>query len=195
MALPLLMPLFIATSVIGTAASALGAIQQSNATAKAARFNAQIANENATAAAQERAMQSAQFEREQSIIKDQTAREAESRRDKALRFSATQRNAMIASGGSMSGSGLELINDTDVQQELDVKNVEYNGLMRAWEKNYQSRISDFSKSKEIRSFQLQSQLETQKAKSAQSSLLPSLIGIGAQGASSLAFGMQNFRKS
>ena len=91
------------SGVVGTAVSALGAIQAGNAQNEAAQYNAKIADNNATAE-RERAAYDA------GLIKDERRR-----------VIGSQRAAMAANGLEIStGSPVAVLGDTTGQSEMDV---------------------------------------------------------------------------
>lgn len=111
-----------ALAIGGTAISAIGAIQSANAQSAAARYNAQIADRDAVVAEQNRKLAL------------QTARiDAEDKRRDNRRVLARIRTQYGASGLSLAGSPLDVLEDTAVEQELDAQRVEFEGRARGRE--------------------------------------------------------------
>lgn len=111
-----------AASAVSGVIGALGAIQSANAQAAAAEYNAKIQERNAIIADQNRkqAIQTAEI----------TA--TDKRRDNR-RILASMRAAYGTSGLEMAGSPLDVLEDTAVEQELDVQRIRYEGRARARE--------------------------------------------------------------
>ena len=113
MAVPIMM-------AVGTAVSVIGAIQQGNAAKAAANFNAQVALQN-----QQIAEQDAQIAREQAALQaNQADREGRLRLGKI-------RAAHGASGGAMEGSVLDVLGDVSAQNELEKQDVIFQGELQA----------------------------------------------------------------
>lgn len=100
-------------ALIGTAVSAVGAIQQGRAAEKAANYNAAIADRNATIA------------RQQAAADADTSRSVNSRRLGAMRAKYG------ASGVQAEGSVLDVMADSAAQAELEALNIEYKGDLAA----------------------------------------------------------------
>ena len=91
------------SGVVGTAVSAFGAIQAGNAQNDVAKYNAQVANNNATAEQQRAAYDAG-------LIKDERRR-----------VIGSQRAAMAANGLEISsGSPVAVLGDTSGQAEMDI---------------------------------------------------------------------------
>lgn len=107
---------------IGTGLSAVGTISSVNAQKSAAEYNAQIAERDAVVADQNRklALESARID-------------AEDKRRENRRVLASIRTAYGASGTSLAGSPLDVLEDTAVEQELDAKRIEFEGRARGRE--------------------------------------------------------------
>jgi len=98
----------IALLIIGLALSAIGMISSGQAQAKAARYNAQVAERQATAATQK------------------AAYEEEMRREKGRKLSASQRAAAGATGITME-SFSDVFAQTALDTELDALAIRYGG--------------------------------------------------------------------
>lgn len=98
--------------VVGAAVSAYGAIQQGQATKKAAQFNATVANQNAEAArAQARAQQ------------------AQEQRTTFLRLGAIR--AQAGASGGTEGSALDVLGDVAAQGEIQRQQIGFRGELEA----------------------------------------------------------------
>jgi hypothetical protein len=95
-----------ALAVIGTAFSAVGAIQQGQAAASTADYNARVATQNA-------------------------AYEERIQREKAQRLMAQQSSGYLKAGVAMSGTPLDVLADTAAQAELDALAIRYGGATQA----------------------------------------------------------------
>lgn len=105
--------LMLVASVAGTAMSAIGAIQQGKAASNAAKYNAQLAERNAQ------------------IARDQaSADEARQRRMAYIRQGAL-RAGYGASGVSVEGSPLDILEMSAAQEELDALTIRYRGELGA----------------------------------------------------------------
>ena len=112
----------VALALAGTAISAVGMIQSANAQSAAARHNAQLADRDAIVAEQNRKLAL------------RTARiDAEDKRRNSRRVLASIRAQYGASGLSLAGSPLDVLEDTAVEQELDAQRVEFEGRARGRE--------------------------------------------------------------
>ena len=99
-------------SIIGTAFSAIGGIQQGKAASNAATYNAQIAERNAIIARQQAA-----------------ADEQRQRRMGVLRLGAA-RAAYGEAGVELEGSPLDILEQSAAQEELDALTIRYKGELR-----------------------------------------------------------------
>lgn len=95
------------------AISAVGSIRQAQATAAAANYNAQVADRNATVA------------RQQAAADEVRQRSVNSRRLGSIRA------AYGASGVTMEGTPLEVLEDSAAQAELDALTIRYKGELAA----------------------------------------------------------------
>lgn len=111
-----------AASAVSGVIGALGAIQSANAQAAAAEYNAKIQERNAIIADQNRkqAVQTAEIT-------------AEDKRRDNRRILASMRAAYGTSGLELAGSPLDVLEDTAVEQELDVQRIRYEGRARSRE--------------------------------------------------------------
>ena len=110
------------SSMAAGAAAAQGAMLQAQAVQQAGLYNAKIAERNALIAEQNR----------QLVIR-QTDIEAEDTRRENRRNLAAMRAAFGASGLELAGSPLDVLEDTAIEQELDVQRIEFEGRVRARE--------------------------------------------------------------
>ena len=106
--------LLLAVQVIGTVTSAIGALRQGEASSSAAKFNAQINEQNAQIARQNAAEQA-----------------AESDRDMYLRLGMIRANQGASGGQSGQGSVLDIIGDAAAQGEKNKQNIVYQGELKA----------------------------------------------------------------
>lgn len=106
-------PVTIGLMVVGTLVSAVGAIQQGQAAAAAARTNAEIADRNAK------------------VARATAAQDAETKdRENRLRLGAIIAN-YGASGVSMAGTPLDVLGDSARQAEFEKQTILYKGDLRA----------------------------------------------------------------
>lgn len=99
----------IASGVVG----AMGAMQQGKAASDAANYQAQVADRNAK------------------IARQQAAVEQDDQRRENMRQLGAIRAAYGGSGLEMAGSPLDVLEDTSIEQELDVDRIGYRGTLRA----------------------------------------------------------------
>lgn len=106
-------------SVVSGAISAVGAIQSANAQAAAAEYNAKVDERNARTANQDRinAVKTAQIE-------------AEDKRRENRRTLASINAAYGATGLEMSGTPLDVLQDSAIELALDERRVESEGYAR-----------------------------------------------------------------
>lgn len=97
----------------GMALSALGGIQQAQTAKAAGRYNQQIAERNAA------------------IARDQTAAEITRQQRAARRARGAARAAYGASGVTIEGSPLDVLEDSATEAELDTLTLKYRGELRA----------------------------------------------------------------
>lgn len=95
--------------IAGTAISAIGAIRAGQAQAAAANYNAQVAERNAF------------------ISRDQAAADEQRQRIQARRKLGAMRAAYGASGISLEGSPLDVLEDSAAEAELDALTIRYKG--------------------------------------------------------------------
>lgn len=99
----------IASGVVG----AMGAMQQGKAASAAANYQAQVADRNAK------------------IARQQATVEQDDQRRENMRQLGAIRAAYGGSGLEMAGSPLDVLEDTSIEQELDVDRIGYRGTLRA----------------------------------------------------------------
>lgn len=102
---------FLAAGAAGV--SAIGSIHQGQSQAAAARFNAQVSEQNAQ------------------IVRQQAAEEESRARREGRRLLGRQRAAIGASGIQVEGSPLDVLADTAAELELDALTVRHRGLLEA----------------------------------------------------------------
>lgn len=107
-----------ASGVIG----AVGAVQASNAQAAASKYNAKVADRNAEIADQNR---------QQSIKTAELAADDKMRENR--RVLSAMRAAYGTSGLELAGSPLDVLEDTSIEQALDVQRIRYEGRLRGRE--------------------------------------------------------------
>jgi len=111
-----------ALSIGGAAIGAVGAVQQGKAASSAASYNAKVADRDMEVADQNRKMAI------------ETARiDAEGKRRDNRRVLASIRTQYGASGLSLAGSPLDVLQDTAIEGELDARRTEYEGRARGRE--------------------------------------------------------------
>lgn len=109
-----------ALTVAGGAISAGGAMQQAQAQKNASRYEQQVALRDAK------------------IARDEAAAEQEDKRSENRRQLSAIRAAYASNGLEMSGSPLDVLADTAIEQELDVARIGYRGEMKALGKRDQA---------------------------------------------------------
>lgn len=102
-----------AASVASAVVGAMGAMQQGKAQSQAANYTAQVADRNAKVA------------RQQAGVEQDDQRRENQRQLGAIRA------AYGGSGVEMAGSPLDVLEDTAMEQELDVERIGYRGKLRA----------------------------------------------------------------
>lgn len=103
----------IAMGAVGTAVSAYGSIAAGNAAKDAAEFEAQVAENDARAQSQQAAFDASRIRK----------------RNKRLR--GTQTTSALKSGFTMSGSNLDILQDSAIEGELDALTRLYTGAIGA----------------------------------------------------------------
>lgn len=109
-------------SVIGGVVGAIGAMQSANAQARAAEYNAAVQRRNA-----------------QAILAQTDNEAADTVRENRRRMAAI-RSQYGASGLELAGSPLDVLTDTAIEQEYDVKKVRYAGQLEAIGKTDQAKL-------------------------------------------------------
>lgn len=99
----------IGLAAVSAGVGAYASVSAGQARSDAAKYNAAVAKNNARAS------------------QEQANFEANRIRDRNRRFAAKQRNAVLASGITLSGTSQDLIADSATQGELDVLSVLYTG--------------------------------------------------------------------
>jgi len=99
----------VASGVVG----AMGAMQQGKAQSQAANYQAQVADRNAK------------------MSRSQAAVEQDDQRRENMRQLGAIRAAYGGTGIEMAGSPLDVLEDTSIEQELDVERIGYRGELRA----------------------------------------------------------------
>jgi hypothetical protein len=112
----------VAIVVLAAAAAGYSAYASNEAQQRSAKFNAAVARNNATTAAQ------------------QAAYDADRVRDRNRRALAQQRTAIFKSGGDLTGSGADLAMDSSIQGELDALSSLYQGRISSGNQESQSRL-------------------------------------------------------
>lgn len=149
-----------ALSIGSTVLGAVGAISSANAQASAARYNAEVAERDAVVADQNR-----------KLALDQSRIDAEDKRRENRRVMASIRTQYGASGLSLAGSPLDVLEDTAVEQELDAQRIEFEGRARGREGALQ-----------MLGLQEEATLSRMEASSARRSGYMNAIGTGLSGA-------------
>lgn len=101
----------IVLAVIGAGIGAYSAVQQADAAASAAKFNEAVAKNNAA------------------MAHAQSKFDATNARNRSRRLIAAQRTQFAKSGGTLSGSAIDVLYDTALQGEQDALAIEYKGAV------------------------------------------------------------------
>ena len=109
----------VASGVVG----AMGAMAQGKATADAANYSAAVADRNAK------------------IARNQAAVEQDDQRRENVRQLGAIRAAYGGSGLEMAGSPLDVLEDTSIEQELDVARIGYRGELKALGENDKAELA------------------------------------------------------
>ena len=112
-----------AASVASGVVGAMGAMQQGKAQSNAATYTAQVADRNAK------------------IARQQADVEQEDQRRENMRQRGAIRAAYGGSGIEMAGSPLDVLEDTAMEQELDVERIGYRGTLRALGENDKANLA------------------------------------------------------
>lgn len=112
-----------AASVASGVVGAMGAMQQGKAQSQAATYTAQVADRNAK------------------IARQQADVEQEDQRRENMRQRGAIRAAYGGSGIEMAGSPLDVLEDTAMEQELDVERIGYRGALRALGENDKANLA------------------------------------------------------
>lgn len=154
-------------TAIGGVISAVGAIQSANAQAAASEYDAQISERNRVIADQNR-----KHNVELALI------DAEDKRRDNARNMSTIRAAYGGSGLDLAGSPLDVLEDTALEQELDVRRTEYEG-----------RVKNREGGMQMQEFKEKATLSRMEAKNAKKAGILSAFGYLANAGASLTKGM------
>ena len=117
-----------AVSVVGSLEQAAGAREMGEANARAAEYQAQLSQRDAT-----------QQQLNALNIAQQTRLDAAEARQEAVRFRARMRASYGASGVEMAGTPLDVLADTATEQELQARRIENEGRTRMYETGLKSQ--------------------------------------------------------
>lgn len=98
-------------AIIGAGVGAYSSVQQAEASATAAKYNEAVAKNNAA------------------MAHAQSKIDAGNARNRSRRLIAAQRTQFAKSGGSLSGSAIDVLYDTAIQSEQDALSIEYKGAV------------------------------------------------------------------
>lgn len=115
-----------AAVVMGALVQAKGAQAQARAQQQAAQYNASVADRNAV------------------IAKDQAARDAEAQKRNSVRQLGGMRAAYGASGVTIEGSPLDVLEQSAAEAELDRLNITYKGDLKAMGYQEEATLDRFS---------------------------------------------------
>lgn len=150
---------------VGAVVAAKGAADQARAQANAQNYNAAIAARNAV------------------IARDQAARDAQAQQRNAYRQLGAMRAAVGASGVTMEGSALDLMESSAAEAELDRLNIQYKGELKATGYNEEAVLDRYGATNAVRQGQYQSaSILLTTAGKAYGSAAGSSIGTSASGA-------------
>lgn len=127
-------------AIVAAGISAYSAVEQASAAEDAAKYNATVARNNAAAAAA------------------QSSVEAGRARNRSRRLIAAQKTQFAKSGGTLSGSAIDVLYDTAIQAETDALSIEYRGAIGGNNHTAESR------------------LQSMMAKNAKASVAPAVTG-------------------
>lgn len=106
-------------SVVSGVVGAIGAIQQGNAAAASAEYNAKVDQRNQVIEDQNRG-----------LALQQASAEADDKRRETRRLLSSMRASYGASGIELAGSPLDVLEDTAIESELDASRIEFQGRVR-----------------------------------------------------------------
>lgn len=109
-------------SIVGGVIGAIGSIQQANAAARAADYNAKVAARN------------------RSIVLDQAASDAADKVRQNKRQMGLIRAQYGAAGIDLAGSPLDVLTDSALEAGLSVKKIQYQGEIKATEQTDQENL-------------------------------------------------------
>jgi hypothetical protein len=114
-----------ATMAVATAVTAYGQYQAGKAQEAAYEYNAKVQEQNAK------------------VAQDKAAYEADKQAQRVRRLNATQRAAYAASGINLSGSALDLMEDSTTQGEMDRLAILYGGNVEAANARNEATLARF----------------------------------------------------
>jgi hypothetical protein len=112
----------VALAIVGGVVSAIGAIQSANAQAAAAEYNAKVQERNRLA------------------VLAQADAEASDKIRENKRINSRIRAQYGAAGIEMAGSPLDVIEDTAIEEELDVRRIRYAGELEGIQRRDQANL-------------------------------------------------------
>ena len=115
----------LAAVAVSTAVTAYGQYQQGKAQQQAYEYNAKVNEQNAK------------------IAQDKAAYEADKQAQRMRRLNATQRPAYAASGVNLSGTALDLMEDSTTQGEMDRLAILYGGDVQAIQSRNEAELNRF----------------------------------------------------
>lgn len=173
-------------TAVSTAVGVVGAIQQAQAQADAANYNAEVARNNAIVAQQQALLNRQQLVREAELSAQQGSIEAARIRQRARYAQAEQINTLMSGGAGGTGSGLDLLADNATMMEMEALDAEYKTSLDLWENKNRQAASNFNAEVEKRNLLAQSELYRMEARNARRSGVFNAIGAGLSGVSSMA---------
>ncbi len=170
----------VGTAVVG----AMSSIQQGQAQAGAARFNAQVESNNAQMSAWNRQMQHEQFAREALMTEQQGAVQASRLEMRNGALEATNINNAATSGLAISGSTQDVIYGAALNGEMDVLDAQYKTHLESWQKEVQGATASYNGLIEQHHHQDQAALFSSEADNAEQSgffgAVGSIVGQGSR---------------
>jgi hypothetical protein len=182
----------IAASVASTAVGVVGAIAQGQAQARAAEYNAKVAENNAIAARQQQELNRQQALEEARAAADQGARQAERIRRQNRAASAGQINTLLNSGTATSGSALDVMTDTAVVMETEALDAQYRTGLELWQNRNRAAADAYNSEVLARKEQAQAGLYRMEARNARMSGMFNAIGTAVGGIGSVANSAHSF---
>jgi hypothetical protein len=182
----------IAASVASTAVGVVGAIAQGQAQARAAEYNAKVAENNAIAARQQQELNRQQALEEARAAADQGARQAERIRRQNRAATAGQINTLLNSGATASGSALDVMTDTAVVMETEALDAQYRTGLELWQNRNRAAADAYNSEVLARKEQAQAGLYRMEARNARRSAMFNAIGAAVGGIGSVANSAHSF---